>query len=125
MAGVSQGDNAHFHNTRLRIRPLKRARKLFPIVHARYKHNLHMHLNALVKKALDHLHAPRRMFSNKPLAHFLRHSVKGNAQRRDALLHNARLVFGSHIRHGHECARKKTQSEVIVAQRQRRTHIRR
>ncbi len=49
--------------------------------------------------------------------------VQRHAQRRDALLEDARLVGGREVRERDERARKEAQTEVVVAQGQRRAHV--
>jgi len=65
------------------------------------------------------------MFAYQPCAYVGVARLQRYAQRRYALFDNARFVFVRQIRERHERAHEKAQSEIVVAQRERRAHARR
>ncbi len=84
-----------------------------------------MHLDARLEKAVERGDAVRRVLADKRAASRRVARMQRYAQRGDALLDDARLVFHREIRQGDERARQKAQAEIVVAQRERGAHVRR
>ena len=81
-----------------------------------------MHLDAGFEQPIERRYAMGGMTPDESAARLLVVGMKRHAQRADMLLDDARLVFGTQVRESDERARQKAQAEIIVAQRERRTH---
>ena len=99
-----------------RIRPLERIAQNRPVVDPGHENDLACTSMPASEKAVERGDAVRRVLADKRAASRRIARMQRYAQRGDALLDDARLVFHREIRQGDERARQKAQAEIVVAQ---------
>ena len=121
--GEPERDDADIENPRPRIGPLERLAQHFPVVLVGHEDDLRVKLDASGEQAVEHLDAMGGVLADDAAADLGVRGVQRHAQGADALLDDARLVFGGKVREGDERAREEAQAEVVVAQREGRPHV--
>ena len=121
--GEPERDDADIENPRPRVSPLERLAQHFPVVLVGHENDLRVELDAGGKQAVEYLDAMGGVLADDAAAHLGVRGVQRHAQRADALLDDARLVFSGEVREGDERARKEAQAEIVVAQREGCPHV--